>query len=159
VIPKPTFFSERLEDISMDQVGKYRAILIDVDNTLLKHHEESISEKKRKWISSIKKKKIKIALASNTSKKRAQNLSKILNLDVFVAYKPFPFSIKNWIRDNGLETKDVLLIGDQVFTDHLAAIFAKIDSVLVKPMTDKDFIVTRLVSRRLEKIIYNLWSK
>ena len=159
MIPKPTFFSERLEDISMSQVKKYKAILIDVDNTLLKHHEKSISEKKRKWISSIKKKKIKIALASNTSKKRAKNLSKILDLDVFVAYKPFPFSIKNWIKENKLQTDDVLLIGDQIFTDHLAAIFSKIDSVLVKPMTDRDFIVTRLISRRLEKIIYNLWSR
>ena len=51
------------------------------------------------------------------------------------------------------------MIGDQIFTDHLAAIFANIDSVLVKPITNKDFIVTRLISRRLEKIIYNLWSK
>ena len=80
-------------------------------------------------------------------------------MDVFVAYKPFPFAIKNWMIENGFKKDEVVMIGDQIFTDHLAAIFANIDSVLVKPITNRDFIVTRLISRRLEKIIYNLWSK
>ncbi len=159
MIRKPVFFSEKVEDIKISQLKKYKAILLDVDNTLLKHHEKSISAKKKKWILSLQKNNVKIALASNTSKQRARDLSKMLNLEVFVAYKPFPFSISRWIQKNDFKKNDVLMIGDQIFTDHLAAIFSKIDSVLVKPMTKRDFIVTRLVSRRLEKIIYNLWSK
>ncbi len=159
MISKPVFFSENVESIKLKQLKKYKAVLIDVDNTLTKHHERKLTKEKKYWIESLMNSGKKVVLASNTSKKRAKILSEKFGMDVFVAYKPFPLAIKKWIKKNGYKKSEVVMIGDQIFTDHLAAIFANIDSVLVKPITNKDFIVTRLISRRLEKIIYNLWSK
>lgn len=159
MISKPIFFSQNVESIKLEQLKKYKAVLIDVDNTLTKHHEKKLTKEKKHWIKNLTKSGKRIALASNTSKSRAKNLSIKFGMDVFVAYKPFPFAIKNWMIENGFKKDEVVMIGDQIFTDHLAAIFANIDSVLVKPITNRDFIVTRLISRRLEKIIYNLWSK
>ncbi|MBT01714.1 hypothetical protein CL643_01200, partial [bacterium] len=75
MISKPVFFSENVESIKLKQLKKYKAVLIDVDNTLTKHHERKLTKEKKYWIESLVNSGKKVALASNTSKKRAKILS------------------------------------------------------------------------------------
>ncbi|MFN4181830.1 MAG: HAD hydrolase-like protein, partial [bacterium] len=50
-----------------------------------------------------------------------------------------------------LPRKEVLVIGDQLFTDVLGARLSGISSVLLPPRNEKEFFLTKIISRRLEK--------
>jgi len=45
------------------------------------------------------------------------------------------------------------MVGDQLFTDIRAGARAGVKTILVNPLTTRDFIGTKLVSRTLENIV------
>jgi Predicted hydrolase of the HAD superfamily len=68
------------------------------------------------------------------------------------AVKPLPFVIMNHIREENIDPKQVLFVGDQVMTDVLAGNMAQLKTVLVKPLVDTDAKKTR-VNRFFERPI------
>ena len=53
-----------------------------------------------------------------------------------------------------LAAKEVAVIGDQIFTDVLGGNRMGLYTILVTPISDKEFIWTRLM-RRLERLVLN----
>lgn len=159
MIPRPQYLAKRLEDLPRAELLlRYRGILLDVDNTLVPHHGTEMEEAVWGWVGGLVEAGAKVALATNAKPARRAELERLWGLDAFLAYKPLPFKIRRQVRMWGLPPRQVLLIGDQVFTDRLAALFAGVHCALVEPLSDRDFIFTRLVSRRLERWIYNRWA-
>ena len=158
MIPPPAYRAHRVEDLPLAEIAaRFKGVLLDVDNTLVPHHGTEIPERRWLWVGSLVEAGVRVALASNATQTRVEELERRWGLPAFVAWKPLPFGIRKWMRTWGLAPDDVLLIGDQVLTDHLAALGAGISSALVKPLTDRDFILTRWVSRKIEAWIYNRW--
>lgn len=131
-------------------LGK-RGILFDIDNTLVPHGEVA-SEEIEAFIKKLIAIGYKIALISNNSINRVSTFNQKLNLPFkSKAKKPRSESFYELTQTLGLKPKDMVFVGDQIFTDILGANNAGITSVLVKPI-DRQEPLQIVMKRKLEKI-------
>ncbi len=147
-----------MEDLPLEEIlSRFKAVLFDVDNTVVPHHGTKMPTPVWEWMRSLIKSGIVVALASNATQERVHKLETLFSTEAFVAMKPFPWRIRQWLRTHGLQPKEVLLVGDQVMTDHLATLTTGISSALVDPLTKRDFILTQWISRPIERLIMKGW--
>ncbi len=136
-----------------------KGIILDIDNTLEPYEHPDPGEHVFAWFESLKNAGISVAFVSNNGGERVERFNKNLG---FVAYykakKPFKKNVLNALRDIGVEPKDAILMGDQVFTDVWAAKNARIRSILVPPINDKRDLFTKL-KRLLEKPILRKYER
>ena len=57
-----------------------------------------------------------------------------------------------------LNEENIAAVGDQIFTDVIGANRCKMFSILVKPIEEKDYLITR-IKRPIEKMIINKYLK
>ena len=70
------------------------------------------------------------------------------------AHKPFSGKIKKFLKENGYKPEEVMLVGDQLMTDVLAAKGAHIRVVLTEKVVKEDQFTThfnRLLDRPIRK--------
>lgn len=153
---RPFGFVNSLTELDLKRLSVYniKGIIFDIDNTLVPWGSWDIPEATKDLIKELKRRDIKCCLLSNTDKKdRAMFIGKELELDVISnACKPLPFGFLRAIRILGLRRENIISIGDQLFMDVLGSNVVGIKPILVKPLTNKDFITTRLL-RLLERLI------
>ena len=132
----------------------YRAVIFYIDNTMV-HHGEDSTDEVDELFRSIHSTGLKTLLLSNNDEPRIQRF--IRNIDTLYicdAAKPEVAGFLKAIDMLGIEKKEAVVIGDQIFTDIYGANKSGIDNILVKYMRypDEKKIGIR---RNLEKII--LW--
>lgn len=130
----PHEFVESVFSIDYNKVFKmgYRAIIFDIDATLVPHGAGSTTEIDElfKEIQSIG---LKTVLLSNNSEKRiAEFTANIDTLYISEANKPEISGYMKAIELLEVKNTEVLMVGDQLFTDVLGANRSNIKSVLVK---------------------------
>ena len=136
-----------------------RALVLDIDNTLEPYENAEPSEAVRAWFFALSESGISAAFVSNNGKERVERFNKDLgNIAYYKAKKPFPFKIKRAMREMGVSKKETLFMGDQIFTDVLAARFAGIRVALVPPIKDKTDALTRF-KRLLERPIMKCYFR
>ena len=74
------------------------------------------------------------------------------------AQKPSPRGVHRCIEAFGLPPEQVLFVGDQIFTDCLAAHRAGVDCYLVKPIKSKETFFFRL-KRAFEKPFLSIYRR
>lgn|SRR5574344_224190 len=127
-----------------------RCILFDLDNTLAPVNIKEPTEELKKFIENLKK-QFKIIIFSNGTKRRVKPFKETLNLDSYsFTCKPFQKNF-NKILSN-YKQSEVVIIGDQLFTDIVGGNEAGITTILINPISKKDFILTK-VNRVREKIL------
>lgn len=130
-----------------------KAIICDVDNTLCTHDETDLSEEKKNWIEEAKNLGMNVILISNNHVSRIQKIASDLNCQAYgFSLKPFPHTYLRILKKNQLNRKEVICIGDQLFTDIFGAKIMKIRNIYVKPISESDIIYTKL-SRKVENWI------
>ena len=129
------------------------ALVLDIDNTLEPYENARPSEGVLAWFSSLGEAGICAAFVSNNNKERVDTFNETLG---FIAYpkakKPFAGKIKRAMREMKVTKGETLFMGDQIFTDVLAARLAGIRCALVSPIKDKTDALTRF-KRWLERPI------
>ena len=158
----PDYTFERVENITYDLLSKLgiKLVLMDMDNTLIDSKGEYTKELK-KWIKDIKGKGIKLYIVSNSfSEKTVKRIAKELGLQYF--YKASKPSLKGFkkVCDNfpDIKKEEILMIGDQLFTDVWGGNRFNIRTILVKRVNKKEIILTR-VKRPFERMILNHYYK
>ena len=149
----PDAIHKSIYDIPPDFFMKHRikAIVCDIDNTLIPYEKEEPDEKIRIWLKGISDMGIGIALASNNRKKRVDRFNRELGcFSVSNAGKPSRRAIRRAMAHFCVEAREICLIGDQIFTDVLAAKRAGCHAVLVEPICDKADVFTKM-KRFMEK--------
>ncbi|KXT29319.1 HAD hydrolase, IA, variant 1 family protein [Candidatus Phytoplasma oryzae] len=145
----PNFYYDSFLDIPYDFFFKkgIKALLFDLDNTLLSSEEKVLNDITQKKMKQIKE-KFKIFILSNASKKK---LKRVLNSDFFYIYlkwyqkKPSKYGFKKVLNLLNIDIHKVLMIGDQLRTDILGANKMRILSILVKPINkNKESFWTKL---------------
>ncbi|MCX7653924.1 MAG: HAD-IIIA family hydrolase [Fervidobacterium sp.] len=141
---------DSLKDIDFDKLidlGK-DVFLFDFDNTINTWRSEMIPEHVKEIFRYLKSKGAIVVIVSNGKRR-------IINEDVFViwrAMKPFPFKVLKKLSKVIKSRKNVVVIGDQIFTDVLFGKLIGAYTIKVKPIdTDKEFVLTKLL-RFLEKL-------
>ncbi len=151
---KPTYSMAKVTDSDLASIwkGGKRGLLVDADNTLLPFGTLDLKDDFRGWLDSALAMGFSIVVFTNNFGTRAAKIQKTIGLPIVYGWvKPFPWGMARALRAIGLPRREVLLFGDQLFTDILGANLCGIDSVLVEPLAAKDSVWTGLM-RKLERL-------
>lgn len=136
----------------------FKAVLFDVDNTLVYHGEPSTSTIDA-LIDQVKRAGLTVMLVSNNSHERISDFSQNMAVDFIpLADKPKPDAYIQAIEMLKLSKNEVVFVGDQLFTDILGANRAGIPSILVD-FIRKDWETKFGKKRFLEKIILSFYRR
>lgn len=136
-----------------------KALILDVDNTLIDYNR-NLSPEIIKWVKELKKNNIKMFILSNSNKKdKVEEVAKKLDLEyIYFGMKPLKKGFKKAKEKLNLDSKNIAVVGDQVFTDVIGANRTKMYSILVEPINEKDILVT-LIKRPIENFIKKKYFK
>lgn len=128
-----------------------QAVLFDIDNTIAPYNVPSPNDDMKAYFKSLENAGIRMAFVSNNNRERVH----IFNLElgyfyVHSARKPFSNGVRACIRHLGLPKEKIVSVGDQLFTDCLAAHGAGLEFYMVAPVNKKEsafFKVKRFFER------------
>ena len=144
---KPDYYVPAFGDIDFQVLIRrgIRLLLLDVDNTIVPFKEALPDEAVRQWIGEGRKLGLDFTLVSNAYPRRVEEIAKALDVSyVYMAKKPFPGGVRESLKKNGASPQEAIMVGDQIFTDVLAASLAGVPSILVDPLTKSDFFMTKI---------------
>lgn len=157
----PKAYFESVKDISIDFLNKnnIKAIILDVDNTII-DYDKNMPEEIKKWCEDLKQKGIKFCIVSNTNKiEKVKKAAGTLDIPYFYfAKKPTKGGLKKGIKLLEEKPENIAAVGDQVFTDVVGANRCKLYPILVKPVDTRDIFTTKL-KRPFEKIFIKRYLK
>lgn len=100
------------------------ALVLDVDDTLTAHGSQQLDEEVERWLETMHAAGVKLMIVSNNTKNRVSPFAARLGLPfVSMACKPLTFGIAAARRRFGVKRRQMAIVGDQLFTDRLAASF------------------------------------
>ena len=136
-----------------------RALVLDVENTLTAHDSQELAPGVADWIERMRDAGIALRISSNNTAARVRPFAEKLGLP-FVSFslKPAPRGLRIARRALGVEKREMALVGDQVFTDMLAAKFYGITVLMVQPVAP-DFKWNIRFKRVLERPILARYYK
>lgn len=157
----PDIYQKSIYYINYDKLYKkgIRLLLFDLDNTITPSHVNKPTKRLKKLFDELKDKGFKIIIMSNSTKHRIEPFKNELIVDA-CAFSLKPRKDKYvYIMDKfKYKHTEIACIGDQLITDIYGANRLDITSILVNPLSEKDYTVT-LFNRLLERIIFNKLEK
>jgi len=135
----------------------YRALIFDIDNTLVHHGDDSTSEIDNLFLH-LHKTGFKTLLLSNNDDERVKRFIKNIDtLYICDANKPDTTNYLKAIEILQVKKEEAIFIGDQIFTDILGANRCSIPNILVKfiRLDNNEKIGKR---RHLENIILKFYK-
>lgn len=130
-----------------------RGIIIDIDNTIVPWASYDLSLGITQWFGQVKDAGIALCVVSNAKSKRVARLITPLDIPaISKAGKPMARSFLKAMKILQTNPRQTAVVGDQLFTDILGGNRLNLYTILVAPMSKKEFIGTRLM-RQLERPI------
>lgn len=129
----PTQHEKSVFNIDYDKLWAlgYRGIIFDIDATLVPHGLD-VTEQVNDLFKHIHDLGFKTLLLSNNNEARIQQFNRIIQTNYIAdANKPNPNNYLKSLKILNLPCNEVLMIGDQLFTDILGANRCGISSILV----------------------------
>lgn len=158
---KPTWMVKSIYSVSPEQLKAHgiRAVFSDLDNTLIAWNNPNGTPELHKWMAELKDAGIPLIVISNNSKKRVEKAVASLKLPFMSrSLKPLSFGITRARKKLGLSKEEVVMVGDQLMTDMLAAHQAGVRSILVQPIIKTDKWTTQM-NRFVEKYVWEALRK
>lgn len=158
----PDMYVPSILEIKPEELRKngIKALLMDLDNTIVPRDCNKFSSEIKDWLMDLKVKGIKLCIVSNNSTTRVNSLAGPLQIPCVVrAVKPRRQPFLRALAILGVSAKETAVVGDQIFTDILGGNRLGLFTILVVPMEGKEFWATKLINRRLEKMIINRISR
>lgn len=157
----PHYRKNRVFDITPGFLEKegIKYLLLDVDNTLTRHHTGQLEEGVKEWLEAMKKAGYPLIIASNSRDFRIAPFAKSIGLDYFaLCCKPLPFKLIKGVKKLGCKKNECMLVGDQIFTDTLGAKLAGIRVCLTEPFLQEEGKSFK-IRRRIEKTIKRRYER
>ncbi len=156
----PTVYAESAYIVNFEEYYKkgYRAVVLDVDNTLV-GHDEPADERAIGFFKKLRAIGFRTCILSNNEEPRVKPFADAVDsLFVCKAAKPSAKGYQKAMRLCGSTKETTLFMGDQLFTDIWGANRAGIRSILVKPMK-KDILLQIRLKRYGEKLILPFYRR
>ncbi len=134
---KPSVMMKKITDITpaMLQSMGVKALLLDVDNTLVSYAKHEPIAGAVEWTKQMENAGLKLVIVSNNYASRVGPFSQKFGLPyITFAMKPFPFGYLKASKLLGVPHKQCAIIGDQIFTDVIGANFCGMHSILLEPV-------------------------
>ncbi|WP_433946044.1 YqeG family HAD IIIA-type phosphatase [Paenibacillus sp. SN-8-1] len=144
----------------------YRAIITDLDNTLVGAKEPSATPILVEWFEKVKQHGFKLVIVSNNNLGRVSTFATPLNIEfIHKARKPSNIPFHKALGLLGFKPSETIVVGDQLLTDVYGGNRMGLYTVLVQPIAleDEGFVtrfnrrVERIVQRRLRKV--GVWTE
>ncbi len=122
-----------------------KTLFVDLDNTLDSYKSREPKEHTINYINKLKSAGIEPVIISNNKPHRVCGFADKAGIEYLAsAHKPGAKRIKQEIVRRGRANNEVMLVGDQMMTDVLAAYKAKIRVVLTEKVVKEDQWTTRI---------------
>jgi len=157
--PKELFNNVREIDIEFLHKNDIKALILDVDNTLI-DYDKNLPEETIKWAENLKENGIKLYILSNSNKKeKVKTVAEKLKIEYeYFGKKPLKTGFKRVQKKLQEKSENIGVVGDQIFTDVLGGNRCKMFTILVEPIAEKDIWITML-KRPIENAIKNKYKK
>ncbi len=130
-----------------------RGVILDLDNTLVPWGARTAPPELLAWIAAGHREGLRFCIVSNNRGARVMHLAAALGLPAVTgALKPRRGALRRALSVMGTAPETTALVGDQLFTDILGGNRLGLYTILVRPQSRKEFVLTRLV-RRVERAV------
>lgn len=130
-----------------------KGIITDMDNTLVPWSDRTVYPKLAEWFITLKKMGFKLYIVSNNSRDRGALLARELDIPaIWYAVKPRRKAFRKAISEMQLAPEEVAVVGDQILTDVLGGNRLGLHTILVRPISEKEFFWTK-ITRMLERML------
>lgn len=158
----PNAYLENVQQITIDFLKKnnLKALILDVDNTLIDYYK-NLSIDVVNWSKILKDNGIKMYILSNTNQKeKVEKVARKLDIPFMnFARKPSKQGFLKIQKELNINSKNIAVVGDQIFTDILGGNRSKMYTILVEPVTQKDYWYTAWKRPIEKKIKRNIMKK
>lgn len=132
-------------DVDFYKRNGVTTLFMDLDNTLDSFKAREPKEETINLVKILKENGINPIIISNNKASRVSGYANLLGVEFLSsARKPFSRKIKKEIAKRGIDKNNVMLVGDQMMTDVLAANGAKIKVVLTEKIVKEDQWTTHI---------------
>lgn len=133
-----------------------RGLIFDLDNTILNWNAREVTPETRSLFDRLKAAGFRSCLVSNNKKDRVETVARVLGIPaISKAGKPRRGAFRQALTVLGTEKEETAVIGDQLFTDILGGNRFGLYTVLVVPLSRREFIGTQLM-RCAERLLLRL---
>lgn len=157
----PDYMFEKFDDIGVDflRSAGVRSLIIDIDNTLAPYEVAEPDERTFRWFGELRAAGIGAALVSNNDRARVERYNSRLALPAYYdCHKPSRKYLIKAMADIDAEPGSTLFLGDQIFTDVVAARRMGLRAAVVPPIKDKKTVFFRF-KRLMERPIMRRYHK
>lgn len=139
--------------------NKIKALVLDVDNTLI-DKDRNLSEETIKWAKELRGQGTKMYILSNTNDKtKVEEVAQKLALPFeYFALKPLKKGFKRVQKALQEKPEQIAVVGDQIFTDVIGGNRLHMFTILVDPISPKDYWYTawkRPIENKIKQKIKN----
>lgn len=137
----PQRYLTSIDVIDLDDLWRcgVRALLLDRDNTVIPRTTGVAPASVDAWMRRARAMGFRLCFVSNNDYERVEPTAKLYGATLVAkAHKPRPGALVRALDEMGLPREAGFLVGDQLYTDVLAAKFAHIRHALVVPQCSQD---------------------
>ena len=157
----PNIYLKKVEDITIQTLikNKIKLLILDVDNTLIDYYK-NLSEEVINWAKEMKGQGIKLYILSNTNnEEKVKTVAKKLDIKYkYFAMKPLKRGFKYVQKETNINSENIAVVGDQIFTDVLGGNRSKMFTILVEPIDSKKDYWYTAWKRPIENKIKNKYK-
>lgn len=152
----PTLQVSRVTDLTPARLSGLgvEGLILDLDNTLAPWNDPECPHDVEAWLSAIRAHGVKGVIVSNNGGSRVRRFASHVGLPaVAQARKPARNAFRRGLECLGTRAGDTLVVGDRVLMDVVGGNRAGLRTVLVDPMSRREFWGTRLVRFAEERLV------
>jgi len=158
-ILRPAEYRKSIFEIDLaklKQMGK-RAIMLDLDNTLVRWNDPDPTPGLLTWLDQVKAKGLKTCIVSNNSGPRVREFATRVGIPFIPkATKPRRKGFREAMEMLGVTPAESVVVGDQIFTDVLGGNRSGAYTILVVPIDPREFLGTRLIRLVERRVLHYL---
>lgn len=152
---KPDYNLKSIYDIDFEELKNVgvKAMLFDLDSTLMASKSGKYTEKMNNWLKIVQENFFMAVVSNNKNPEYIEKVKSISNFPLlFCACKPKTDKVMAFLKQHNLAPQDCILVGDRPLTDILCGKFLGCKTILVDSITaNTESKLVRFV-RGLERI-------
>ena len=153
---RPDMMATAIWEISPQQLRRrgIEGLILDLDNTIVDWNGNQVREEVRRWAERARQAGLRLCIASNARRKaRVSAIAEEIGaMWLAPAGKPSRRGLRRAMEMLGTAPEGTALIGDQLFTDVVGGNRLGLFTILVRPLSGRDFPLTKIM-RMLEWLV------
>ena len=152
----PDHYYKNIYDINIDFLKDMgiKGVICDIDNTIAEWSKREMKKEVQSWFEELSAEGFKVCLVTNSLGERAVYFGEKMDIPaVGRAVKPAKRSFLKAQQLLSLPREEIVVVGDQLFTDVLGGNRLGFVTILVDPISKNEFITSRFF-RLLEKLFF-----